>query len=173
MKKTLVALLALAMIVIAVSCSTTQASDVEPVVREVKISEYTAKEYNADQVYSMLKRFVKDTYEDDEDVKVSYDEQAKSITVSGLELSSNVGALAQDGWIEVDLKFEAQDDKAVFSMLFVDSYTYMYIGPIKKKSSQGITEYGMKTLEYQSNYIADQFQSLLGTYSYYLDNGLI
>ena len=173
MKRFTVVLMALAIIVFAVSCSTTQASDVEPVVREVKISEFTAKEYNADQVYSMLERFVKDTYGDDEDVKVSYDKEAKAITISGLELSSNVGALAQDGWIEVDLKFEAQDDKAVFSMLFVDSYTYMYIGPIKKKSSQGITEYGMKTLEYQSNYIADQFQSVLGTYSYYLDNGLI
>ena len=99
--------------------------------------------------------------------------KAKSITVSGLELSSNVGAFAQDGWIVVDLKFEAQEDKAVFSMLFVDSYTYIQIGPIKKKSSQGITDFGMKTLDYQSQYIADQFQSLLGTYSYYLDNGLI
>ncbi len=173
MKRTIIAILVLAVLLIAVSCSTTQASDVEPVVREVKISEFTAKEYDADQVYSMLDRFVKDTYEGDEDAKISYDKEAKSITVSGLELSSNVGAFAQDGWIVVDLKFEAQEDKAVFSMLFVDSYTYIQIGPIKKKSSQGITEFGMKTLDYQSQYIADQFQSLLGTYSYYLDNGLI
>ena len=106
MKRFTVVLMALAIIVFAVSCSTTQASDVEPVVREVKISEFTAKEYNADQVYSMLERFVKDTYGDDEDVKVSYDKEAKAITISGLELSSNVGALAQDGWIEVDLKFD-------------------------------------------------------------------
>lgn len=173
MKRFAVALLAIAMLIVAVSCSTTQASDVEPVVREVKISDYTAKEYDANQVYAMLERFVKDAYEGDEDVKISYDKDAKSILISGLELSSNVGALAQDGWIVVDLKFEAQDDKAIFSMLFVDSYTYIYLGPVKKKSSQGITEYGMKTLDYQSQYIADHFQSLLGTYSYYLDNGLI
>ena len=173
MKRITVALMALAIIVFAVSCSTTQASDVEPVIREVKISDYTAKEYDANQVYAMLERFVKDAYEGDEDVKISYDKDAKSILISGLELSSNVGALAQDGWIVVDLKFEAQDDKAIFSMLFVDSYTYIYLGPGKKKSSQGITEYGMKTLDYQSQYIADQFQSVLGTYSYYLDNGLI
>ena len=173
MKRIVFALLVFAVVIVAVSCSTTKAADVEPVVREIKISEFTAKEYDADQVYSMLKRFIKDTYEDDEDSKVSYDEAMKSITVSGLELSSNVGALAQDGWIVVDLKFEAQEDKAIFSMLFIDSYTYIQIGPIKKKSSQGITEYGMKTLDYQSQYIADQFQSLLGTYSYYLDNGMI
>ncbi len=173
MKRILFALLVFAVVMVTVSCSTTQAADVEPVVREIKISEFTAKEYDADQVYSMLKRFIKDTYEDDEDSKVSYDEAMKSITVSGLELSSNVGALAQDGWIVVDLKFEAQEDKAIFSMLFIDSYTYIQIGPIKKKSSQGITEYGMKTLDYQSQYIADNFQSLLGTYSYYLDNGMI
>ncbi len=173
MKRTVIAVLAIIMLIVAVSCSTTQASDVEPVVRNVKISEYTAKEYSTEQVYRMLEKFVKDTYEGDEDSKVSYDEAMKTITVSGLELSSNVGALAQDGWIVVDLKFEAQEDNAVFSMLFVDSYTYINIGPIKKKSSQGITEYGLKTLDYQSQYIADQFQSLLGTYTYYLDNGMI
>ena len=173
MKRFAVALLAIAMLIVAVSCSTTQASDVEPVVREVKISDYTAKEYDANQVYAMLERFVKDAYEGDEDVKISYDKDAKSILISGLELSSNVGALAQDGWIVVDLKFEAQDDKAIFSMLFVDSYTYIYLGPVKKKSSQGITEYGMKTLDYQSQYIADHFQSVLSTYAYYIDNGML
>ena len=173
MKRTVFALLAIAMLIFAVSCSTTQAQDVEPVVREVKISEFTAKEYNADQVYNILERFVKDGYEDDEDAKIDYDKEAKTITVSGLELSSNVGPLAQDGWILVDIKFEAQDDLAIISFIFVDAYTITYIGPIERKSSVGITEYGLKTLDYQAQHLADYFQSIVSTYAYYIDNNVI
>ena len=173
MKKIAVVLFALAVVALAVSCSTTQASDVEPVVREVKISDYVTKEYSVDQIYQIIERFVQDAYGDEKDVEISYDKDAKTALVEGLEISSNVGALAQDGWIVTDIKFEAKEDTAVISLLFVDSYTIMHLGPIEKKSSQGITEYGLKTLDYQAQYIADWFQSAVSTYAYYIDNGLI
>lgn len=173
MRKIFALLIAAVLLALIVSCSTTQASDVEPVVREVKVSEFTTKEYTADKVYQMLERFVKDTYEDDKELKVTKDAEAKTILIQGYELDSNVGALAQDGYIVMDIKFEAKDDKAVFSLIFVDSYTYMQIGPLKKKTSQGITELGLKELDYQAQYIADHFQAALASYAYYVDNGLI
>ena len=173
MKKLSVALLIAAALIVMVSCSTTQASDVEPVVREIKISDFTAKNYTADQVYSMIERFIKDTYEGDRGITIVKEPEAKTITIKGFELDANVGALAQDGYIEMDMKFEAKDDLAVISLIFVDSYTYIHIGPITKKSSQGITELGMRELDYQAKYVADTFQSGLATYAYYIDQGLI
>ena len=50
-------------------------------------------------------------------------------------------------------------DLAVISLIFIDSYTYMHIGPITKKTSQGITELGLRELDYQAKYVADSFQS--------------
>ena len=104
MKRIAFVFIAIVLLLAVVSCSTTQASDVEPV---VKISDYTAKEYTPDQIYLMLERFVQDCYGDDKTVTISKDKDARTILVSGNELSSNVGPLAQDGWIVVDLKFEA------------------------------------------------------------------
>lgn len=173
MKKLSVALLIAATLFVLVSCSTTQASDVEPVVREVKISEFTNKSYTADKVYAMIERFIKDTYEGDRGITVVKDLEAKTITIQGFELDANVGALAQDGYIVMDMKFEAKDDLAVISLIFVDSYTFMHIGPITKKTSQGITELGLRELDYQAKYVADTFQSGLATYAYYIDQGLI
>ena len=173
MKKLSVALLIAAALFVMVSCSTTQASDVEPVVREVKISDFTAKTYPADKVYAMIERFVKDTYEGDRGITIVKEPEAKTITIKGFELDANVGALAQDGYIEMDMKFEAKDDLAVISLIFIDSYTFIHIGPITKKSSQGITELGLRELDYQAKYVADTFQAGLSTYAYYIDQGLI
>lgn len=173
MKKIAVAIIIIVSLLVVVSCSTTQASDVEPVVREVRISDFVTKEYTADQIYQIIERFAKDAYGDEKDVTISYDKDARSIVVKGLELSSNVGALAQDGWIVTDLRLEAKEDTAVISLLFVDSYTIIYLGPIQRKTSQGITEYGLKTLDYQAQYIADWFQSAVATYAYYVDTGTI
>lgn len=173
MKKITVVLFALAVLALAVSCSTTQASDVEPVVREVKISDFVTKEYSVDQIYQIIERFVQDAYGDDKDLKISYDKDAKTALVKGMELDSNVGALAQDGWIVTDVKFEAKEDTAVISLLFVDAYSITYLGPIEKKTSQGITEYGLRTLDYQAQHIADWFQSAISSYAYYIDNGLL
>ncbi|MBR6084762.1 MAG: DUF4468 domain-containing protein [Spirochaetales bacterium] len=173
MKRIAVVFIIIVSMLAIVSCSTTKATDVEPVVREVKISDFTAKEYNADQVYQMLERFVKDFYDDDEDLMVIYDKDAKSIVVTGLEFSSTVGALAEDGWIIVSLKFEAKDDKAVITMSFVDAYSIIHIGPFETSKSQGITEFGLRTLDYQSKYAADEFQYAISSYVYYIDNNLI
>ena len=173
MKKVAILLIAIVSLLAIVSCSTTQASDVEPVVREVKISDYTAKEYSQDQIYQMLERFDQDCYGDDKTVTISKDKDARTILVSGNELSSNVGPLAQDGWIVVDLKFEAKEDTAVISLLFVDAYSITYLGPIERKTSQGITEYGLQTLDYQAQYVADTFEYGIANYAYYIDNGLI
>ena len=173
MKKIAVVLFALAVVAFAVSCSTTQASDVEPVVREVKISDYTAKEYSPDQIYQMLERFAQDCYGDDDDVMITKDKDARRIDIAGLEFSSTVGALADDGWVVVDLRLEAKEDTAVITMLFVDAYSIMRIGPIETQKSQGITEYGLATLDYQAQYAADQFQYAVSNYAYYIDNGLI
>ena len=173
MKKIAVAIIIIVSLLVVVSCSTTQASDVEPVVREVRISDFVTKEYTADQIYQIIERFAKDAYGDEKDVTISYDKDARSIVVKGLELSSNVGALAQDGWIVTDLRLEAKEDTAVISLLFVDSYTIIYLGPIQRKTSQGITEYGLKTLDCQAQYIADWFQSAGATYAYYVDTGTI
>ena len=105
----IVALLVVAVsLALIVSCSTTQASDVEPVVREVKISEFASKQYTADKVYLMLEKFVKDAYEGDKDIKITKDKDAGTILIQGYELDSNVGALAQDGYIVMDIKFEAK-----------------------------------------------------------------
>ena len=172
MKKIAVAIIIIVSLLV-VSCSTTQASDVEPVVREVRISDFVTKEYTADQIYQIIERFAKDAYGDEKDVTISYDKDARSIVVKGLELSSNVGALAQDGWIVTDLRLEAKEDTTVISLLFVDSYTIIYLGPIQRKTSQGITEYGLKALDYQAQYIADWFQSAVATYAYYVDTGTI
>ena len=173
MKKVAILLIAIVSLLAIVSCSTTQASDVEPVVREVKISDYTAKEYSTDQIYQMLERFVKDCYEGDEDVTITKDEDARRIDVAGLEFSSTVGALADDGWVVVDLRLEAKEDTAVITMLFVDSYSIIKMGPFETQKSQGITEYGLRTLDFQAQYAADQFQYAVSNYAYYIDNGLI
>ena len=173
MKKAAILLTAIVSFLAIVSCSTTQASDVEPVVREVKISDYTAKEYSTDQIYQMLERFVKDCYEGDEDVTITKDEDARRIDVAGLEFSSTVGALADDGWVVVDLRLEAKEDTAVITMLFVDSYSIIKMGPFETQKSQGITEYGLRTLDFQAQYAADQFQYAVSNYAYYIDNGLI
>lgn len=173
MKKAAILLIAIVSLLAIVSCSTTQASDVEPVVREVKISDYTAKEYSTDQIYQMLERFVKDCYEGDEDVTITKDEDARRIDVAGLEFSSTVGALADDGWVVVDLRLEAKEDTAVITMLFVDSYSIIKMGPFETQKSQGITEYGLRTLDFQAQYAADQFQYAVSNYAYYIDNGLI
>ena len=173
MKKVAILLIAIVSLLAIVSCSTTQASDVEPVVREVKISDYTAKEYSTDQIYQMLERFVKDCYEGDDDVMITKDEDARRIDVAGLEFSSTVGALADDGWVVVDLRLEAKEDTAVITMLFVDSYSIIKMGPFETQKSQGITEYGLRTLDFQAQYAADQFQYAVSNYAYYIDNGLI
>lgn len=173
MKKIALFFIVMVALLAIVSCSTTQASDVEPVVREVKISDYTAKEYSTDQIYQMLERFVKDCYEDDEDVTITKDEDARRIDVAGLEFSSTVGALADDGWVVVDLRLEAKEDTAVITMLFVDSYSIIKMGPFETQKSQGITEYGLRTLDFQAQYAADQFQYAVSNYAYYIDNGLI
>ena len=173
MKKVAILLIAIVSLLAIVSCSTTQASDVEPVVREVKISDYTAKEYSQDQIYQMLERFVQDCYGDDDDVMITKDKDARRIDVAGLEFSSTVGALADDGWVVVDLRLEAKEDTAVITMLFVDAYSIMRIGPIETRKSQGITQYGLATLDYQAQYAADSFEYLVANYAYYIDNGLI
>ena len=173
MKKIALFFIVMVALLAIVSCSTTQASDVEPVVREVKISDYTAKEYSTDQIYQMLERFVKDCYEGDEDVTITKDEDARRIDVAGLEFSSTVGALADDGWVVVDLRLEAKEDTAVITMLFVDSYSIIKMGPFETQKSQGITEYGLRTLDFQAQYAADQFQYAVSNYAYYIDNGLI
>ena len=173
MKRAAFVFIAILSLLAIVSCSTTQASDVEPVVREVKISDYTAKEYSQDQIYQMLERFVQDCYGDDDDVMITKDKDARRIDVAGLEFSSTVGALADDGWVVVNLRFEAKEDTAVITMQFIDSYSMVSIGPFETQKSQGITEYGLRTLDYQSQYAADQFQHAVSTYAYYIDNGLI
>ncbi|MBR6235957.1 MAG: hypothetical protein IKR01_08955, partial [Spirochaetales bacterium] len=60
MKKIAVAIIIIVSLLVVVSCSTTQASDVEPVVREVRISDFVTKEYTADQIYQIIERFAKD-----------------------------------------------------------------------------------------------------------------
>ena len=173
MKRIAVVFIIIVSILAIVSCSTTKATDVEPVVREVKISDFTAKEYSADQVYQMLERFVKDFYDDDADLMVTYDKDEKTIVVTGLEFSSTVGALAEDGWIIVSMKFEAKEDKAIITMSFIDAYSIVHIGPFETQKSQGITDYGLMTLDYQSKYAADEFQYAISSYAYYIDNNLI
>ena len=79
MKRIIVVFIAIVSLLAIVSCSTTQASDVEPVVREVKISDYTAKEYSPDQIYQMLERFAQDCYGDDDDVMITKDKDARRI----------------------------------------------------------------------------------------------
>ncbi len=173
MRKFLLILAALLSCVVIVSCATTAASDVEPVVREIDVNAFTTKTYTDEQIYQILERYVKDSFGTEKDLKVEYNKEQKAITVSGYELDSNVGPLAQDGYIIIDMKFEAKGGKAVFTILFVDSYYFMSIGPMKKKVSQGITELGLKELDYQAQYLADGLQSSIGTYTYYIDNGLI
>ena len=68
---------------------------------------------------------------------------------------------------------EAKEDTAVISLLFVDAYSITYLGPIERKTSQGITEYGLQTLDYQAQYVADTFEYGVANYAYYIDNGLI
>lgn len=169
MKKLLFASLILVLL-LAVSCSTTKATDVEPIVREVKVSDYASKTYSADEVFKILEKFAKDYYEGEEIVS---DKEAKTVTIDELEFNSNVGPLAQDGYIVADIILTAQEDKAIICIQFVDAYTEVYLGPIAKKVSQGITEFGLKTLDYQANYVADSFSGVIGQYVYLVDNGYL
>lgn len=169
MKRLLLASLVLVLL-LAVSCSTTKATDVDPIVREVKISDYASKTYTADDVYKVIEKFAKDYYDGEEIVA---DKAAKTVTIDELEFNSVVGPLAQDGYIVADIILTAQEDKAIICIQFVDAYTEVYLGPIAKKVSQGITEFGLKTLDYQANYVADSFSGVIGQYVYLVDNGYL
>ncbi len=173
MKKLFVLFIAVMAIFLVVSCSTTKAVDVEPFVREVDLKPYVSKDYDADQVYKMVEKYVDDCYADDKSMTIAKDPAGHSIKVSGMEISALVGPLAQDGYIVVEQAYAAEANKAIITFKFVDAYTTIMLGPIEKKSSQGVTDLILDEINRQVDYVADAFAAAISTYVYYLDNGYL
>ncbi len=171
MKKTSLVLIAVMMVALVVSCSTTKVEDVAPFVREVDLTPYVSKDYDADQVYKMVEKFVKE-YEG-EDLVVAKDPENHTIKISGFEIAALVGPLAQDGTVVVDQTYKAEANKATITFTFVDAYTTIYLGPIQKKSSQGVTDMILDQINREVDYIADSFAATISTYAYYVDNGYL
>ncbi len=165
-------LIAVMVVALAVSCSTTKVEDVAPFVREVDLKPYVSKDYDADQVYKMVEKFVKE-YEGDRGLSIEKDPENHTIKISGFEISALVGPLAQDGTVVVDQTYKAEANKATITFTFVDAYTVIYLGPIEKKSSQGVTDLILNEINREVDYIADSFAATISTYAYYVDNGYL
>lgn len=170
MKKFILASLALVMLLLAVSCSTTSVDEMEPIVEEFNISYYVDKSYTADQVYKLMEKFVRDLLHDEERIN---DKDARTVTVKGVKLDANVGPLAQEGTVVIDIVFQAVENKIIMTINFVESYYFVYMGPLKKPVNAGVTELGVKEVQYQSTYILESLATTLTKYTYLVDNYLL
>lgn len=173
MKRISLLLIALMLIALVVSCSTTKVEDVDPFVRVIDLKEYVSKDYDADQVYKMVERFVNDAHEGDRGIAIVKDPDNHEIKVTGYDIDALVGPLAQDGTLVMDESYKAEANKVTITFTFVDAYTTIKLGPVEKKSSQGVTDIILDQINREVDYIADSFEAALVTYAYYIDNGYL
>lgn len=174
MKKILFAGLAVLML-LAVSCATTDVVDIHPVVRELPLSYYSTngKTYSVEKTYRMIDKFLWNEFREESKQAVK-DDNAKTITLKGYEFDAFVGPLAQDGKVVTDIVFQALENEIRITINFKDSYYFVYTGVLKTKmSGQGLTQLGMDMLESQATYFAESFVNALNAYIFYqIDNYL-
>ncbi len=173
MKKAFFALLVSLLTVILISCATTGGADIPPVSRTAQPESPENHEYSENLMWDFICRYADEMFGDMEACTISKDSASRSILVEGFNFDSNVGFAAQSGDVEVRIVISAEKGKAACTVSYVDSFSYIKLGPITKKVSQGMTELGRKAYDANCQWLLDAFEYAIQVIAqeYALDNG--
>ncbi len=169
MKKNLLLLLC-AILLLSISCATSNPDKVDPVVHSVTMSEVTDREYPAEVAFMVLRAYIEDYFNPD---YIEMDKENLRMTVRDYVFDGRVGMFRTAGNITADLIAWAEKDKIFFSLKFKEAEAKQKSALSFLGMTKGIARAGKEDLGLEANEIFSHFESMISYYAQLLGAGYL